>query len=96
MTKTSTLHIKTVRNKTPEELVRLYNSVSECKPLIRSVFNIPTQSLRNANILIKPNWVRHCKTHSDVVCLVTHDNFILASLEIILKGKPRRVVIGDA
>ena len=40
--------------------------------------------------------MRHSVKEHDEICLRTHDNFILAALEVILAKFPAHVVIGDA
>ena len=47
-------------------------------------------------VLLKPNWVKHSSNSRDEICLRTHNNFVLAVLEVILKKSPASVVIGDA
>lgn len=52
--------------------------------------------IKGKRILIKPNWVTHNQKPEDEFCLRTNDTIILALLEIILRQKPKSVVIGDA
>lgn len=90
------LNIYKTEYKNLNELEQIYNSIPECISLIQSVFNLPQEKLQNASILIKPNWVMHPKKYSDNNCLITHGNFILSALEVILEYKPKKIIIGDA
>lgn len=54
------------------------------------------KGLGGKRVLLKPNWVRHDKTPQDEICLRTHDAFLLAALEAVLKAQPKSVLIGDA
>ncbi|MBL0356324.1 MAG: DUF362 domain-containing protein [Chitinophagaceae bacterium] len=53
-------------------------------------------SLKGKRILLKPNWVKHTFNPQDHLCLCTHDNFLVAVLELVLSKKPASVIIGDA
>lgn len=57
---------------------------------------IKDEDIKGKRVLLKPNWVRHSVKEHDEICLRTHDNFILAALEVILAKFPTHVVIGDA
>jgi uncharacterized protein (DUF362 family) len=50
----------------------------------------------NKRLLLKPNWVKHNHYPDDPWCLRTHDAFLLAVLEYLLRLKPASVLIGDA
>lgn len=50
----------------------------------------------NKKVLIKPNWVTHSRMETDEFCLRTHNNFIIASLQVILQYKPKQITVGDA
>lgn len=52
--------------------------------------------LQGKKIFMKPNWVRHSLVETDEICLRTHDEFILAALEIVLKQQVKEVTVGDA
>lgn len=52
--------------------------------------------IENKKILLKPNWVKHNLREDDALCLRTHDNFIIATVEILLESKPAVIIIGDA
>ncbi len=54
------------------------------------------KNINAAKILIKPNWVRHNLNALDELCLTTHPNFIIAILNILVKYKPKEIIIGDA
>jgi uncharacterized protein (DUF362 family) len=71
------------------EKLKKYISLLSSECLTESV-------IKNKKILIKPNWVKHSKTEADEICLRTHDQFLLAVLEVILEKRPSEVVIGDA
>ena len=95
------VHVKTVFPDVKRDLDSLqviYNDHEQLMGLIESVVgNRMTKShVEGKRILIKPNWVRHPKKENDALCLCTHTNFILASLEYVLKLKPGSVLIGDA
>src|SRR5690348_9493091 len=48
-------------------------------------------------VLIKPNWVLHLNhSGSDMDCMITHPQFLLAAVELVAASKPCRIVIGDA
>jgi uncharacterized protein (DUF362 family) len=48
-------------------------------------------------VLLKPNWVLHYnKSGKTMDCMITHPNFILCVLKEVLKGKPSKILIGDA
>lgn len=53
-------------------------------------------SIAGKRVLLKPNWVTHSRNEPDQICLRTHDNFILATLRILLEMGPARIFIGDA
>ena len=84
--------------RTVEKLSRVYADVPLLKDIISKLIceDLDGNLIKNKNVLIKPNWVCHSSKSSDDVCLRTHDNFLLAALEIILAKKPNKVMIGDA
>ncbi len=50
-----------------------------------------------ARVLIKPNWVYHRNASGGgTECMVTHPEFVLAALGLVLESDPSSVVIGDA
>ncbi|MGB4655063.1 MAG: DUF362 domain-containing protein [Bacteroidales bacterium] len=60
------------------------------------VKHIDIDNIKNKNILLKPNWVKHNQKETDKICLCTHESFILTTLEVLLELKPKSVLIGDA
>lgn len=81
-------------NKSIGPLSNYYKSKSKLKKILLGLnTNI---DLSNRTILLKPNWVMHSRNKDDEICLTTHPNFILATLEIILESNPRKVIVGDA
>jgi uncharacterized protein (DUF362 family) len=90
---------KTILNKTVEQLANQYNNISELKQIIRKigVGILDNESLiTGKNILLKPNWVNHNLTENDDICLRTNDNFLIATIELLIEKKPQKIVIGDA
>lgn len=77
------------------KLIQIYESIDNLKKLINKVFNL-NRSIENKTVLLKPNLVLHPSKDSDLYCLTTHFNFILAVLEIVLEKSPKKVIIGDA
>lgn len=48
-------------------------------------------------VLVKPNWVYHMnRSGGGTECLVTHPEFVLSALRLVMEGRPGSVVIGDA
>ncbi|WP_430934260.1 DUF362 domain-containing protein [Saccharicrinis sp. 156] len=96
------LHITTVfdeeNNRTIEYLSELYNDKDSLQGLISESIHsgLSKNEIAGKTVLLKPNWVKHSYYPDDEICLRTHDNFLLATLEIILKCKPTKVIIGDA
>jgi uncharacterized protein (DUF362 family) len=86
------------KERTIEKLSDLYENFSLLKRTISSIINddIKDDQLKGKKILLKPNWVLHSRKKSDDLCMRTHDNFLLATLEIILEKKPSKVIVGDA
>src|ERR1035438_1189086 len=84
--------------RTTGKLSNIYDDLSLLKGLISGLMkdNLQDAQVANKKVLLKPNWVLHSKKKSDDICLRTHDNFLLAALEIILEKKPSKVIIGDA
>jgi len=90
------LYIHKLNCNSLKELSGIYESHSDLKNIIKSVFYLEKAQIYNKRILIKPNWVKHPVKETDKLCLTTHPNFILAALELILEHKPKRIIIGDA
>jgi uncharacterized protein (DUF362 family) len=57
---------------------------------------LTAEKIADKKLLLKPNWVKQPFRQDDDICLCTHNNFILAVLELVLKRKPAAVLIGDA
>jgi len=85
--------------RTITRLSKLYDNKALLKEKIRivgkGVLDNPT-IIRSKKILLKPNWVTHNRKEDDEICLRTHDNFLIAAVEIILESKPSSIIIGDA
>lgn len=79
-------------------LEKLYQDRNELKEVISSltVEQLNENSIKGKKVLLKPNWVKHSSNATDDLCLRTHDQFLLAALEVILDKKPSVVTIGDA
>jgi len=94
--------IKTVfkdkEDRTIEKLAALYDDLPRLKELLSDLIekNLPIEKVSGKKVLLKPNWVMHTKRASDELCLHTHDNFLLATLEIFLTKRPAKITIGDA
>lgn len=59
----------------------------------------PLQDIINkdSTVIVKPNWVNHFNASgSGMSCVVTHPEFVLASLAEVLACRPSRLVLGDA
>ncbi len=85
-------------DRTVDQLEQLY---CEHQYLIESIGELidrrfSRETLAGKRILLKPNWVRHSIKEKDKICLRTHDSFLLAALEVILRKRPAHVAIGDA
>ncbi len=76
------------------ELSALYQNIQELKEQILKVIFLG--DLTGKRVLLKPNWVLQPRSHDDEICLITHEYFLLAFLEVILEKKPASVIIGDA
>lgn len=85
-------------NRTIKELERLYeDSVflkNELKKITASY--LTNEKVVGKKIFLKPNWVNHDRQQTDTICLRTHDNFLLAFVEVICELRPQSIVIGDA
>lgn len=80
------------------DLASRYGDFSFLKGLIKQVVTpvMAALELEGKRVLLKPNWVKHNRISSDELCMRTHDNFLLAALEVVLEMKPQSVLIGDA
>jgi uncharacterized protein (DUF362 family) len=74
-----------------EDKHRLINELSEITGP-----EINASSIKGKKVLLKPNWVQHPKKESDILCLCTHHNFILAFAEVVLQLQPTQLTIADA
>lgn len=81
-----------------EHLASLYANKEYLKSrileLIQSELN--ENVVRDKQILIKPNFVKHIERDSDKLCLCTNFNLIISLTEILASYKPKKIVIGDA
>lgn len=85
-------------DRTVEKLKEIYNDHEKMMSVISSISSghINEDTIKGKKVLLKPNWVRHSVKPTDELCLRTHDNFILAALEVVISKSPSSVVIGDA
>jgi uncharacterized protein (DUF362 family) len=85
--------------RTNKRLSELYDNKDLLKEKIRLVGKgiLDNQTIiRNKKIFLKPNWVSHNRKEEDELCLRTHDNFLISTVEILLENKPVSILIGDA
>ena len=84
--------------RTIEKLSELYQNQDFLQESISGLIakHFQSEMMKDKRIMLKPNWVKHSTNETDEICLRTHDNFLLATLEIVLKYKPASVIIGDA
>ncbi len=95
------VNIKTVFPETTRDLSSLkavYEDQEKLFDLIDAVAreHLTETVIKGKRVLLKPNWVRHSKNEEDEWCLRTHDSFLLAALDYVLRLKPKEVLIGDA
>ena len=95
------VNIKTVFPDTERNLNSLKTVYNDPERLFTLIDAVAKEHLTNAvitgkKVLLKPNWVRHSKNDEDEWCLRTHDAFLLASLQYVLRLQPKEVLIGDA
>jgi uncharacterized protein (DUF362 family) len=99
---TGFVHISTLFNgpddRTVDSLSGIYQNMDQMVQAIRQCVGgrLDRDSIRGKSILLKPNWVTHSRNESHEICLRTHDNFILATLRVLLPLGPARINIGDA
>jgi uncharacterized protein (DUF362 family) len=81
-----------------EDLSKIYDDRERLILEISEITNpeINISSISGKKVLLKPNWVQHPKRETDILCLCTHHNFILAFAEVVLKLKPVLLTIADA
>jgi uncharacterized protein (DUF362 family) len=96
-TKIRSLFDKDVYRST-ESLSKLYTNIPRLVESISKLTedNLTDDIIEGKSVLLKPNWVKHSTRTYDDLCLRTHDNFLLAVLEVIIQKKPKQVTIGDA
>ncbi len=84
--------------RTVESLQKIYGDRERMIDVISNLSSeyLNEASLKGKKVLLKPNWVRHSVKPTDELCLRTHDNFILAALEVVISKSPASIVIGDA
>ncbi len=96
------LHIEPVFNESLDRsissLKTIYDDNEKLESIIKNLFQreIRASQIKNKRVLLKPNWVMHSKSELDDICLRTNDNFVLATLKVVLEMKPLSVIIGDA
>ena len=85
-------------DRTLERLHAVYTDSDRLQELIRSVMqpHLASGMIEHKRVLLKPNWVKHNMKALDEICMRTHDNFLLAALEVVLDQNPGSVLIGDA
>ena len=81
-----------------ESLSEIYQDGERLGEVIEDVAQalLTDDKIAGKKVLLKPNWVRHDIVPSDEICLRTHDSFLLATLNAVLKRRPKSVLIGDA
>jgi uncharacterized protein (DUF362 family) len=96
------VNIRTVYN-TPNQrsiayLSEIYRDYENLIKIIREITKdyLTSEKINGKKVLLKPNWVLHNNTKNDELCLRTHENFVLAALEIILEKHPSQIILGDA
>jgi uncharacterized protein (DUF362 family) len=98
----SFVDIKRVYTKIEERNIEYLSGVYQNKSYLTQVIeslvdrHLSKEEIFGKKILLKPNWVRHNIKEIDKICICTDENFILATLEILLKKHPQSIIIGDA
>ena len=95
------INVKTAFPETTRDLSSLKNIYKDPEKLFNLIDGVAREHLtktviKGKRVLLKPNWVRHSKNEEDEWCLRTHDSFLLASLDYVLRLQPKEVLIGDA
>ena len=85
-------------NRSIKTLSEIYKDRERLAEVIEHVARpvLTDEKITGKKVLLKPNWVRHDRVPSDEICLRTHDAFLLAALDAVLKKRPKEVLIGDA
>lgn len=84
--------------RTLEQLKPIYQNSEHLTSLIKKAITpyLGINEIAGKKVFLKPNWVRHDVKDSDQWCMRTHENLILAFIEIILEFKPLSVILADA
>lgn len=96
------LHIETlfdnIDDRNSPSLLDLYDSLDKLEIIVENIIkkSLSDKYFAGKKILLKPNWVFHSRFESDELCLRTNNNFVLATLKVLLKMGPSEIVIGDA
>ncbi|MFZ4400952.1 MAG: DUF362 domain-containing protein [Bacteroidales bacterium] len=96
------VHLKTVFKDASERTIDRLSEVYQDQAFLKSAIaelmdaSLTSEVIQGKRVLLKPNWVYHNKKDTDEICLRTHDNFLLAALEVVLSKKPASVIMGDA
>ena len=75
-----------------EDKIKLHEVIAN---LLNELF-LQDGFLTDKSVLLKPNWVLHALKEDDSICLYTHENFVLVTLEILASKKPSKIIIADA
>ena len=98
----SFVNIKTIFELSSDRTIeRLSSFYAKDSALLNAIDEITSKYLieeviHGKKVLLKPNWVKHNTASQNEICMRTHDQFLLAALEMILKKNPAKVLIGDA
>jgi hypothetical protein len=96
------LNIRTLFNTLNERSIDKLSAVYEHENILLEAIgnvissNLSESDIRGRRILLKPNWVKHSTGINDDICLRTNDNFLLATLELIMRCSPSDITVGDA
>ncbi|MEA3462161.1 MAG: DUF362 domain-containing protein [Bacteroidota bacterium] len=84
--------------RTVERLSGIYKDMEKLVHVIEKSIEgrLDRDLIKDKRVLLKPNWVKHSRNESDEICLRTHDNFILATIRILLEMGPASIFIADA
>lgn len=84
--------------RTIENLKQIYdNSPLMCESIRQVMFpHLSPGRIKGKRILLKPNFVKENEKKEDEICLITHPNFILATLKVLLECEPISIIVGDA
>jgi len=85
--------------RTLDFLSSFYEDKVKLKQVISDLFHeefLQDGFLKNKTVLLKPNWVAHSIVPTDEICLRTHNNFVLAALDVVASQNPAKIIIADA